>query len=117
TFFSSGTGFSASGDNSTLTTSLSVNARYEASAKIRLNAGLRYSRRNLDNQLVVAGLPGQTVEGVDSLRSFSLGASYVPTRSVQLGCNTARDERRASGGLSSSYTVNTNLCSAQFTLQ
>lgn len=113
----SGTQLSATGDNSRLTNSIAITAAYAATAKIKLNAALRYSRRSLTNDQVVAGIPVQGAEGVDSLKTLSLGANYEPTRNWQLGCNAQRDLRLASGGLSNSYSNTNANCSAQFTLK
>ena len=112
-----GTQLSGTGDNSRLTTALAFTASYAATAKIKLNAGLRYSRRSLVNDQVINGVPVQSAEGVDSLKNLSLGATYEPTRHWQLGCNTVRDLRRATGGLSNSYSDTTANCAAQFTLK
>ena len=112
-----GTPLSGTGDNSRLTTTFAMTATYAATAKIKLNAGARYSRRSLVNDQAINGGPAQSAEGLDSLKSLSLGATYEPTRNWQLGCNTARDLRRASGGLSNSYSDTTANCSAQFTLK
>jgi hypothetical protein len=112
-----GTQLSASGDNSRLTSSIGVTAAYAATAKIRLNAALRYSRRKLTNDQVIAGVPVQGAEGVDSLKTLSLGANYEPTRNWQLGCNAQRDLRLAAGGLSNGYANTHADCAAQFTLK
>jgi opacity protein-like surface antigen len=106
-----------SGDNSRLTTAFSLTANYEATAKIKLTAGWRYSRRELADQLRVTGFAPQDVEGTDTLKSLSLGATYTPTRSLLLGCNTARETRSADSSLSNSFSANNTQCSAQFTLQ
>jgi hypothetical protein len=107
----------STGDNSRLTTSLSLTAAYAATAKIKINAGLRYSRRSLVDDQFVNGVAVQSAEGVDSLKTLTLGAEYAPTRNWQLGCNTMREIRLASGGLSNSYSATTANCSAQFSLQ
>ncbi len=112
-----GTQFSASGDNSRLTSSASVSAAYAATAKIKINAAFRYSRRSLTNDQVVAGVPGQSIDGKESLKTLSLGANYEPTRNWQLGCNAVRELRLSDSSLSSNYAVSTANCSAQFTLK
>ncbi len=112
-----GTQLGASGDNSQLTTSLGVTAAYAATAKIKVNAALRYTRRKLTNDQVIAGVPVQGSEGVDSLKTLSLGATYDPTRQWQVGCNAQRDLRLASGGLSNSYSNTNANCAAQFMLK
>jgi hypothetical protein len=112
-----GTQLSGNGDNSRLTTAFALESAYAATAKIKVNAALRYSRRSLVDQLAVAGAAAQSAEGTDTLTVFSLGANYEPTRSLLFGCNAGRESRSASGGLSNSYTATTANCSAQFTLK
>ncbi|KNZ30723.1 MAG: hypothetical protein AD742_20530 [Methylibium sp. NZG] len=112
-----GSSISGGGDNSRLTTSLTLTAGYEATAKIRINATLRYSRRNLVDERFVNGVSVGAIEGVDSLKTLSLGASYEPTRAWLLGCNAVRELRLAEGGLSNNYAATTANCSAQFSLK
>ena len=117
-FASGGAGqVNSGGDNSRLSTSFALMANYEATAKIKLNAGFRYTRRSLVEDRFVNGVPVQSAEGVDSLKTLSLGATYLPTRNWQLGCNAQRDLRLASGGLSNGYTNTHADCAAQFTLK
>ena len=123
-FFNLGTGSAAPtavGDNSLLTTGLTFDATYAASAKIKATAGLRYSHRSLNDKLSASGLAAPPVEGSDSLRRVSFGLSYTPTRNWLLGCNLERDSRSVSSTtpstLSYPYSVNTVSCSAQFTVQ
>ena len=112
-----GTPFSASGDNSRLTSSAAVSAAYAATAKIRITATFRYSRRSLSNDQIVAGVPVQSIDGKESLKTLSLGADYEPARSWQVGCNAVRELRLSDSILSSNYAVTTANCSAQFTLK
>ncbi len=105
------------GDNSRLSTSYALTAAYAATAKIRINAGFRYTRRSLVADQFVSGVRVGSTEGVDSLKTLSLGAAYEPTRNWQLGCNAVRELRLTEGGLSNNYSVTTANCSAQFTLK
>lgn len=116
-FANLGTSSSGGGDNSRLTTSVALTAGYEATAKIRINAAFRYSRRNLVDEQFINGVPVGAAEGVDSVKTLSLGASYEPTRAWQLGCNAVRELRLAEGGLSNNYSATTANCSAQFSLR
>lgn len=110
----------STGDNSRITTSLVFNAAYEVTAKINLNAGLRFYHRSLDNTFN-NGTASAGIDGTDNVRSFSLGASYAPTRNWLLNCNVGRDQRSTAltqaTGLSYPYSANTASCSAQFTIQ
>ena len=112
-----GVQLNGSSDNSRLTTSVAFTAAYEATAKIKINAGLRYTRRSLVDEQFVNGVAVQSAEGTDSLKSLSLGANYEPSRNWQLGCGAVRDLRLASGGLSNSYAATNVNCSTQFTLK
>ncbi len=118
TFSSLGAGqVSGAGDNSRLTTTFALTAGYEATAKIRINAAFRYSRRNLVDEQFVNGMSVGSAEGMDSLKTLSLGASYEPTRAWQLGCNAVRELRLSDSSLSNNYSATTVNCSAQFTLK
>lgn len=114
----SGGQFTGVGDDSQVTTSLTVRADYAVTAKIKLNAGLRLAERKLFNTLALSqGQPPTAVEGRDNITNLSLGASWAPTRNWLVACNAGRDSRSASGLLSYPYSANTASCSAQFTLQ
>lgn len=93
--------------------SLAWQATWAATAKIQLDAGLRYTRRSLDSQaLGVAG-----ADGTDAVRSLNLGLRYQPMRSLDLACGWAVEKRTVSGnvaGLSYPYSARTVQCSAQF---
>lgn len=102
------------GDNNRLTNALAVTANYDATAKIRATANAGYKRRSLTfNSLLEAG----GVAGSDSTKTFSLGASYAPTRNSLLSCSVGRESRSADSELSYAYSANTAGCSAQITLQ
>lgn len=110
-----------SGDDSRISNTISVNATYLATAKIRMTAGLRYVRRSLADS-TDAGNGQQSFSGNDSTRAFTFGATYAPARNWLLGCNLVRDARTASqeaidANLSYTYSVNTASCSAQFTFR
>ena len=101
----------AVGDNSTLTNAFGLSVGYEASAKIRLTLGTRYARR----ELVSGALTGR-----DSVANVSLGASYAPTRSWQLGCNASQEDRKptdSTSSVSSRYSTTQANCNAQFTIR
>ena len=111
---------SAVGDNSALTNTIALNAGYEATAKIRVNAGARYSRRNLVNNQVVGGVVVASTEGRDSVTSFTLGASYDPTRNWRLGCNAGHDRAEPTDttvGVSTRYASTTASCTVQLTVK
>ncbi len=97
------------GDTSRTTETASLDAIYDATAKIRVNANLRLSHRSLAER----GL-----DGSDTLHRASIGLTYMPLRNVSATCTVGRDQRSASGApISYSYQANTASCYAQITLQ
>lgn len=99
------------------TTELRLAAGYELSAKVAMNATLSTSHRSLEQTTNVSGQAIVTGTGSDDTVVLSLGARWTPLRSVQVGCDVARDQRSASGGLTQDYSANTISCYGQFTLQ
>lgn len=101
----------AIGDNSVLTNAYALGAAYEASAKIRFTLSARQAQREL-----VSG----SVTGRDRSRNASLGASYAPARSWNLGCNASRDARNPQDNsllVSTRYSATQMSCTAQLTLR
>jgi hypothetical protein len=103
-------------DTSRTSTSLRTRVNYAATAKIGLNADLRYVRRKLVDTIAVVGGAPSTVTGSDSFTGIGVGATYVPTRTVQLSCRVGR-ERRTGSPLSLPYNSNSFGCAAQFVLR
>ena len=113
-------GFFGSGvtDYSRTTSALSLKADYELSAKIALNAGISYAHRALANTSSLAGNPVGTVTGSDNTTVLSLGARWLPTRSIQVGCNVSAENRSSSNtNLSVGLSGNAFSCYGQFVLQ
>lgn len=100
-------GVSAS-DYSRVTNALSVFANYQLTAKVRLNGGVSYARRNLADAL------GNS--GNDRTTSLAFGVDWTPTRVLTFGCNVTRDQRSASTSLSSDYRGNYFGCFGQAVL-
>lgn len=97
------------GDTSRTTDTASLDANYDATAKIRVNANLRTSHRSLAEN---------ALNGRDTLNRASIGLTYRPLRNVSATCTVGRDQRTASGApISYSYQANTASCYAQITLQ
>jgi hypothetical protein len=90
---------------------------YEATAKIALNVALGSAHRALEQSIQVAGQSVVTASGSDDTGTLSIGMRWVPLRSLQLGCDVAREQRAASGGLTQDHRANTLSCYGQFTLQ
>ena len=113
-------GFFGSGvtDYSRTTSALSLKADYELSAKIALNAGISYAHRALANTSSLAGNPIGSVTGSDNTTVLSLGARWLPTRSIQVGCNVSAENRSSSNtNLSVGLSGNSFSCYGQFVLQ
>jgi hypothetical protein len=100
----------AQADNSRLTSTLGLNANYEATAKILLNTGYSRSLRKLTDSTPTSA--------ADRLSRWQIGARYLPTRTTELSCNVSRDSRRADPStLTYSYSANTVSCAAQISVQ
>lgn len=97
-------------DYSRLTTALTSSATYELSAKIFIDASLRWSDRSLTNT-------GQAF-GNDSNKGVSLGGRWLPTRNTQVGCQLSHDSRSSDNlALSVPFSANSTSCYAQFMLR
>ncbi len=104
-------------DFSRTTASLSAGVSYEWSTKLRLSAGLGHARRGLADTR--QDLLGQTrVRNGDDRTTFAaVGLRWLPWRSVTLGCDLGREQRRHQGELSTDYRASTFGCFGQFILQ
>ena len=108
----------ASADNSKLTTSMWLNASYEATAKIRLDASLSRASRTLTNSLSINSAQPISATDGDRLDRLRLSARYAPTRTLELSCNLGRERRSANNStLTYAYRSNTVACSAQLAVQ
>lgn len=96
-------------DYSRVSNVFSVAAAYELTAKIRLDAGLSLTRRDLVDQFGNGGN--------DRTTSLSLAANWMPTRSLLFGCSVARDRRSSDTALSSDYHGNYYACYGQVVLR
>jgi hypothetical protein len=104
-------------DTSRVSNRLGLRANYEATAKIRLNAGLSHTRRDLVQTLPPGALFPADAEGRDNTTEFSLGAAWEPTRSLVFGCDLGAEKRSASGVLSLPYSANRFGCYGQVFLR
>lgn len=103
-------------DYSRVTTALRLRADYEASAKIGLNASLTRAKRSLA-RLESSVFGSDELTGSDSTTTIAFGAVWTPTRSLQFGCDLAREKRRSGSALSSAYSDTSVSCSGQIVLQ
>jgi hypothetical protein len=106
------TGTNAVGNYSALSTTVSIRAQYEVTAKIQLEASGRYVERDL----VSFGAATQTT-GTDRLGQAKLGLTWTPTRSLTFGCFVGWERRGTSSPLSYPYTTDLASCLGQFKLQ
>ncbi len=101
-------------ENNRSSTSVRVSANYELSAKIALNASVLSTHRDLR---YTSNL-GQAIDGSDSNRVLSMGASWMPWRNTQLGCQLSREQRSStSTQFSLPYNANAFGCNAQLILR
>lgn len=102
--------------DSRIYTTLAMTAQWAATAKIRVETGARYTRRQLETD----SSTGTSQRGNDATTSFSLAARYSPTRAIDLGCRVSRERRSVSGSslaLSYPYGNTTYGCTAEFWLR
>jgi hypothetical protein len=85
-----------------INTVVQLGVSYELTAKIGLNAGTTHTQSSLNS-----ALGSSSGEASDS---YTLGARYVPTRTISLLCNLAHQSR------SNLYSANVASCLAQITL-
>ena len=105
------------GNTGRTTTELRITVGYDMTAKTALTAALGTTHRRLEQTANVASLSVVTGAGSDDTNTLSIGLRWAPQRSLQLGCNVAREQRSATGRLSQDYRANTVNCHGQFTLQ
>jgi hypothetical protein len=115
---SGGGSISAVGDTSQLADQLQVQAFYDATAKIQLNALARYTHRSLVNTVSVpGGIVTTTAAGNDNTTTLSIGAQYNPTRTIQIGCSVGTESRNADSVVSYDYSSDYASCFAQILLK
>jgi hypothetical protein len=113
-------GTPSTAEYSRVNTALRVALSYAASAKINLNLAVGVQQRELvrtQPRLTNTGINTSTDSGRENGSNFSLGARWVPSRSVQLGCDTGYDKRSGASNLSSTLSATTFSCYGQLTLQ
>ena len=76
-------------------TRLNLGLSHQLSGKVRLNAGLGLSRRELQTDLVSVG--DIHLVGGDLVRSINLGMDWQASRTLSFGCAASREVRTAHG--------------------
>ncbi|WP_298231295.1 hypothetical protein [uncultured Azohydromonas sp.] len=102
---------------SRVTNSAILDGTWQATAKVAVNANLRYSDRKLVNPVVDASGGAQNLSGSDTTRFTTLGATWEATRNVSAGCNVGRVSRTTNSSLSFPYKANTVNCQVQALLR
>ncbi len=110
------TGDAGAAEFSRMTTALDLQANYQLSAKILLQAGYTYSHRDLERTLSLTNVGQNSVATRDHGNAFKLGATWQPQRSLSLGCDWRRTTRSASD-LYLAQRSNAFSCFGQFMLQ
>ena len=105
------TGSSAVGNYSALSSTVSIRAQYEVTAKIQFDVGGSYIERDL----VSIGTAVPTT-GTDRLGLAKLGLTWTPTRSLSFGCFAGWERRRTDSPLSYAYTASVASCLGKFKL-
>lgn len=92
-----------------VSTALRLSADYNLSAKIALNAGIDHIRRSFEGTRFA-------IDGSDRTTSLNLGARWLPTRAIQVGCSLSHETRSVSQ-VGNPYSSNGVNCYGQFVLQ
>jgi hypothetical protein len=116
-FSSLGSAINVIGDNSRLSNQLLLQGFYEATAKILLNATVRYTDRDLVNTLTLGSGGTVTAAGSDQTTALQIGARYDVTRTIRVGCSVGHESRTADSAVSYDYSANTASCYAQILLR
>ncbi|MFO1275009.1 MAG: hypothetical protein U1F21_03100 [Sphaerotilus natans] len=107
------------GNRTEISTTLSLNANWQATSKISVGGNLAYARRSLDQTfLTVVGIV--PVSASDRTTSLGLNISYELMRNIDLGCGVTWANRSASDAtqlLTRQFKVTTYSCSGQIYLR
>ncbi len=93
-----------------VSTALRLGADYDLSAKIAVTASVEHVRRSFDSTRFAV------LTGSDRTTVLALGARWLPTRAIQVGCNLGYDTRSVSQ-VGNPYNSNSVSCYGQFILQ
>lgn len=105
-------------DYSRTTNALGLRANYELTAKVALNAGLTVAHRALRDALMVPNSPSVVRSGSDNTNTWTLGARWLPTRAIQIGCDARAEHRSSSNNaLSVGLSGNSLSCYGQLVMQ
>lgn len=99
--------------NSRYSTMARLGATYAATGKIELNAFVSLEKDRLTQQ----NLDGSIEKGSAVNSRVQLGAKYAPTRNIDLLCSYRYEARSTESNLTSPYSGNIFLCSAELFLR
>jgi hypothetical protein len=107
-----------SADFSRVNDQLRVQAYYDLSAKIGVNAGASYGHRDVVRTINDPLIP-PNASGEDRTRTLAVGARWSPRRYSMLGCDVSMEKRKGSGDaqLASDMQAKALSCFGQLTLQ
>lgn len=111
TSFFSFAGGSLSSDLNRITTALQINANYDLTSKVSLNAGVSLSKSDRKSAFLT-----QTADDYDRDKAFNLGARWQYSRSVLLGCQASHQSRDSSTA-QYVFAANSYGCYGQFTIR
>lgn len=97
-----------------LNNTLTGSARWQATAKVAVNAVLTYARYQEDSGLGSSSVVTSTSEN-GRYKGYSLGVAYQPLRALGLGCDALRYNRTKSR-FSLGYSGNTLACRASLSI-
>lgn len=90
-------------DNNRISTSLSLETSYTLTAKTSVSGAIRQREGT-----------SSTAQD-DSVRGYSLGLSYLPTRTITLNCNVTREDRSLAG--TTAYSTTLTGCTGELSLR
>ncbi|NML17294.1 hypothetical protein [Azohydromonas caseinilytica] len=102
---------------SRVTNSAMVDGTWSVTAKVSVNAKVRYSKRKLVNPSVDASGGVQNLQGSDTTRLSSVGLTWAATRNLSAGCNLGRQSRSTDSSLSFPFKASTVNCEVQALLR
>jgi len=108
----------ATADYSRVTEYLRLNLNYDLSAKVGVNAGVSFSRRDVVRTIIDPSVSADA-HGKDRTQVTFLGGRWSPRRFATLGCDLSMEKRKGSGDeqLTSDMQAKSLSCFGQLTLQ
>ncbi|MGA1326587.1 MAG: hypothetical protein ACO305_08180 [Rubrivivax sp.] len=99
-------------DDSRVLDRLTLQAEHRLSARVALRASAETTRRDLVTRTVAGGTVTLS-EGRDRTDRLAVGLRWSAARALELGCDLAREQRRAGAALGSDWGATTLGCAAR----